>query len=399
MNVFVIGQGYVGLSISTSAAKAGHNVTGFDINSQLVGTLISGKSHIEGISDDLLSELLKEKALKFSNNPADISGSEVIVIAVPTPLDSKKEPDLSYVHSAADFISHNLKTKALIINESTSYPGTLRNEIAQRIEGNSALNHEYASAPERVDPGNLDFSVLNTPRIVSGITQNASYATHDFYRTFCNFVTIVETPEVAETAKLLENTFRQVNIALVNQMALITEKLGISIHNVINAAATKPFGFMKFSPGLGVGGHCIPVDPTYLLHAAKEAGVPATFIELANDVNDGMVNRIIEIVESRVGESLAGKNVCVVGLTYKPDIADLRESPSIRLISKLRAMGSNVKWNDSLVSGWNGEISSAVSEGDIVIIATRHSNLELEMVRRAKFVFDCTGNTKEFETF
>ncbi len=399
MSVFVIGQGYVGLSISTAAATAGHTVIGFDINAELTQNLRNGKSHIEGISSTLITELFSSGRLTFSNNPSDMAGSEIVVIAVPTPLDSKKAPDLSYVHKAADLIAAHATTPALIINESTSFPGTLRGEIAGRLSQSCGIEFEYASAPERVDPGNPNFTVRNTPRIVSGMTQTASNLALAFYESFCDYVTIVETPEVAEMAKLLENTFRQVNIALVNQMALITNKLGISIHQVIEAAATKPFGFMKFTPGLGVGGHCIPVDPSYLLYSAKNVGVSATFIELANQVNDEMVQTVIDIVESRINASIQGKKICVVGLSYKSDIADLRESPSIRLILRLREIGCQVTWSDPLIKNWNGETSSKISESEVAIIAINHSSLKTEEFDGCHFVFDCTGRFAEFPTF
>jgi len=399
MRVFIIGQGYVGLSIAAAAASAGHRVVGFDINKELIQRLSKSMSHIEGISDEKLLELNGSDKLFFSNDPSLMADSEVIIIAVPTPLDSNRQPDLTFVHNAVNLIIENAASSALIVNESTSFPGTLRDEIAARIASKSDTAHDFASAPERVDPGNPSFNVKNTPRVVSGLTDKASASVTDFYSSFCDYVTVVSSPEVAETAKLLENTFRQVNIALVNQMALITEKLGISIHDVIEAAATKPFGYMKFTPGLGVGGHCIPVDPTYLLHAAKKAGVPATFIELANQVNEDMGQKVISIVESRIGGSLNGKSVCVVGITYKSDVADLRESPSVNLITQLRSKGSIVKWHDNLVKKWNGEESSDVTSDDIVIVAVAHSDLDRQKLLSAKYVFDCTGKLSEFDTF
>jgi UDP-N-acetyl-D-glucosamine dehydrogenase len=399
MKVFIIGQGYVGLSIAAAAASAGHHVVGFDINHELIQKLSKSISHIEGISNEKLLELSGSEKLLFSSDPSLMADSDVIIVAVPTPLDSDRQPDLTFVHNAVDLIIENAVSSALIVNESTSFPGTLRDEIAARIATKSGLAHEFASAPERVDPGNPSFDVKNTPRVVSGLTEKASKSVQDFYSSFCDYVTVVSSPEVAETAKLLENTFRQVNIALVNQMALITEKLGISIHDVVEAAATKPFGYMKFTPGLGVGGHCIPVDPTYLLHTAKKAGVPATFIELANQVNEDMAENIIRIVESRIGQSLNGKSVCVVGLTYKSDVADLRESPSVNLITQLRSKGSIVKWHDNLVKKWNGEESSDVASDDIVIIAVAHSDLDRQKLLSAKYVFDCTGKLSEFDTF
>ena len=396
MRVSIIGQGYVGLTIAVSAAKVGHKVVGLDKNRELVDQLNGGKSHIEGIADSVLLGLVESSFYSATHDASSLEGSDVIVIAVPTPLDHERNPDLSYVHAAAELIAKNVKTAALIVNESTSYPGTLRKEIAGRITG---AEHFFASSPERVDPGNSEWVTKNTPRLIGGLTQAAAAKAHEFYGSFCDSIFEVSSPEVAETAKLLENTFRQVNIALVNQIALITEKLGISINEVVEAAATKPFGYMKFTPGIGVGGHCIPVDPTYLLHAAKKAGVPATFIELANQVNEDMGQKIISIVESRIGGSLNGKSVCVVGITYKSDVADLRESPSVNLITQLRSKGSIVKWHDNLVKKWNGEESSDVASDDIVIVAVAHSDLDRQKLLSAKYVFDCTGKLSEFDTF
>ena len=279
MRVAIIGQGYVGLTISVSAASAGHSIVGFDINQGLVDLLNSGKSRIEGISDSQLAGFVSSGLFTASAEPSVLEGSDVIVIAVPTPLDTDRNPDLSYVHAAADLINECVLTPALIINESTSYPGTLRKEIAARITG---AEHFFASSPERVDPGNTQWGTKNTPRLIGGLTPAAVAKAKEFYGSFCDSIIEVSSPEVAEAAKIFENTFRQVNIALVNEFAQISDALGISSREVIEAAATKPYGFMPFNPGPGVGGHCIPVDPSYLAHVANQVGVPATFIKRAN---------------------------------------------------------------------------------------------------------------------
>jgi UDP-N-acetyl-D-glucosamine dehydrogenase len=282
MRVAIIGQGYVGLTIAVGAAGAGHIVVGFDVNKELVNQLNSGTSHIEGISDEELKNFLSNKTYTATTDASSVNGSDVIVIAVPTPLTESRNPDLSYVHTAVELIQNNVKTPTLVINESTSYPGTLRKEIAARISG---IQHLYASSPERVDPGNTQWGTKNTPRLIGGLTPEAVTKAKDFYSSFCDTVIEVSSPEVAEAAKIFENTFRQVNIALVNEFAQITDALGISGREVLDAAATKPYGFMEFNPGPGVGGHCIPVDPTYLAYVANEVGVPATFIKRANEVN------------------------------------------------------------------------------------------------------------------
>jgi UDP-N-acetyl-D-glucosamine dehydrogenase len=265
MKVAIIGQGYVGLPLAIAATKAGHEVIGFDLDSELVTTLNSGKSHVEDILHSELKLALKSKLYFASSNPTNITGSQIIIIAVPTPLGPKRNPDLSYVISASQIIGANLISPALIINESTSHPGTLREVIAKEVLKSSSGNiqHLFAVSPERVDPGNKVWNVKSTPRIFAGLTPEAAGLTREFYSSFCEELVEVSTPEVAETAKLFENTFRQVNIALVNELALITRAIGISVNEVIEAASSKPYGFMKFSPGIGVGGHCIPVDPSY----------------------------------------------------------------------------------------------------------------------------------------
>ncbi|NBS62116.1 MAG: nucleotide sugar dehydrogenase, partial [Microbacteriaceae bacterium] len=253
MRIAIIGQGYVGLTIAVGAAGAGHKVVGFDVNDGLVAALNSGTSHIEGISDSELAAFIANGRYQASTDATVLDGCDVIVIAVPTPLDDSRNPDLSFVHVAADLIAKNVKNSALIVNESTSYPGTLRKEIAARISG---VDHLYASSPERVDPGNAEWGTKNTPRLIGGLTPEAVSKAREFYGSFCDTIIEVSSPEVAEAAKIFENTFRQVNIALVNEFAQIADALGISGREVLDAAATKPYGFMEFNPGPGVGGHC-----------------------------------------------------------------------------------------------------------------------------------------------
>jgi UDP-N-acetyl-D-glucosamine dehydrogenase len=387
MRVAIIGQGYVGLTIAVGAAGAGHSVVGFDINDGLVAQLNAGKSHIEGISDSSLGSFIGSGAYKASTDAAELNGVDVIVIAVPTPLDAARNPDLSFVHSAADLIAENVKSPALIVNESTSYPGTLRNEIAARING---LNHLFASSPERVDPGNNQWGTKNTPRLIGGMTPEATTKAHEFYSTFCDEIIEVTSPEVAEAAKIFENTFRQVNIALVNEFAQIADALGISGREVIEAAASKPYGFMQFNPGPGVGGHCIPVDPSYLAHVANQVGVPATFIKRANEVNLAMPAYVVKQVIAGSGGSIEGKNIVVVGVSYKSNVADTRETPAADVIDLLRENGSTVTWHDDLVGTWRGESSAPIS-GDIAVVVTRHDGVDVKAIDNCGYVFDCTG--------
>ncbi len=388
MRVAIIGQGYVGLTIALGAAGAGHSVVGFDVNEALVTGLNSGKSHIEGIFDKDLSGLITTGTYTASADPTVLDDCEVIVIAVPTPLDSDRNPDLSYVHSASDLISQHVSIPALVVNESTSYPGTLRNEIAARIKG---VDHLYASSPERVDPGNTTWGTKNTPRLIGGLTPPALARAREFYGSFCDSIIEVSSPEVAEAAKIFENTFRQVNIALVNEFAQIVDALGISVREVLDAAATKPYGFMPFNPGPGVGGHCIPVDPSYLAHVANQVGVPATFIKRANEVNLAMPAYIVKRVIAGSGGSIKGKRVIVVGVSYKSNVADTRETPAAAIIDLLREQGAIVTWHDDLVATWRGESSLSIAGADVAVIVTKHDGVDLAAIRACGYVFDCTG--------
>ena len=391
MRVAIIGQGYVGLTIAVGAAGAGHSVVGFDVNENLVTQLNSGVSHIEGISDNQLASLIANGMYKASADASILDRSDVIVIAVPTPLDGDRNPDLSFVHAAADLIAKQVKTPALIINESTSYPGTLRNEIAARING---VAHLYASSPERVDPGNTHWGTKNTPRLIGGLTPAAVVKAKEFYGSFCDSIIEVSSPEVAEAAKIFENTFRQVNIALVNEFAQISDALGISSREVIEAAATKPYGFMPFNPGPGVGGHCIPVDPSYLAHVANEVGVPATFINRANEVNLAMPAYVVKRVVAGAGGSINDKSVVVVGVSYKANVADTRETPAAAVIDLLRQQGANVVWHDDLVGSWRGEDSTPLNPFDIAVVVTRHQGVNDSLIKASMYVFDCTGTVK-----
>ena len=388
MRVAIIGQGYVGLTIAVSAASAGHSVVGFDVNDGLVAQLNTAKSHIEGISDGDLAGFIAAGSYAASADQSVLTGSDVIVIAVPTPLDTERNPDLSFVHAAADLISRNVKSSALIVNESTSYPGTLRNEIAARITG---VEHLYASSPERVDPGNSQWGTKNTPRLIGGLTPAAVAKAREFYGSFCDTIVEVSSPEVAEAAKIFENTFRQVNIALVNEFAQIADALGISGREVLDAAGTKPYGFMPFNPGPGVGGHCIPVDPSYLAHVANKVGVPATFIKRANEVNLAMPAYVVKRVMAGSGGSIKGKKIVVVGVSYKSNVSDTRETPAAAVIDLLREQGATVAWHDDLVGTWRGETSSPIAGAEIAVVVTKHDGVDLAAIKACGYVFDCTG--------
>ena len=391
--VAIIGQGYVGLTISAFASKA-NVVLGFDSNQKVVDQLNKGISHIEGVESNLLAAAIASGHYRATSNGADIADAEIVVIAVPTPLDKDRKPDLAFIESACKTIAENISHPVLVINESTSFPGTIRNFIKPMIEKLSATNleHEYAISPERVDPGRLDWDQKNTPRLYAGLTPSASKKTRDFYSTFCDNLVEVSSPEVAEAAKLFENTFRQVNIALVNEFAQIAHALGISVHETLEAANTKPYGFMKFSPSAGVGGHCIPVDPSYLAHVAEGLGVPATFIERANEVNLEMPKYVVTRVAADNGGSLKGKKVQVIGISYKPNVADTRETPAELVINELKRVGAEVTWHDDVVGIWHGQSSSALGGAAIAIVVTLHDVVDKKAVlASAPYVFDTTG--------
>ena len=396
MKVSIIGQGYVGLTISAFASEF-YEVVGFDMNTRIVDQLNRGISHIEGVDNAILQKSISLGRYKATCHTSDIQDSEIVIIAVPTPLSSGREPDLSYLESACKTIAEGLKAPSLIINESTSFPGTLRNFIKPTIERYSSkkLLHSYAISPERVDPGRVDYNQKNTPRLYSGITLEASQKTKEFYSKFCDHLVEVSSPEVAEAAKLFENTFRQVNIALVNEFAQIAHALGISVYETLDAANSKPYGFMKFSPSAGVGGHCIPVDPTYLAAVAEQHGAPATFIRRANEVNLEMSKYVIDRVEADNGGSVQGKTVLVVGVAYKPNVADVRETAAELVIKHLRSRGAVVCWHDDVVGNWNGEKSSPLSGADITLVVTKHAAVnEQEILASAPYVFDTTGKVQ-----
>ena len=381
MKIAVIGQGYVGLPLAKAAADAGHNVFGFDINSELIAQL--------GVSEANTPNYTPTADSKT------IMGCDIYIIAVPTPLDVNNKPDLSYLKSAANLIGKVAKDSALIVNESTSYPGTLREIVEATISSINKAKLLYAAAPERIDPANTQWSIKLTPRVIAGLTDTATEKTFEFYKSFCDHVQKVSSPEVAEASKLLENTFRQVNIALVNEFAQIAEKFGISANEVINAAATKPFGFMKFTPSLGVGGHCIPIDPIYLEQKAESLGITATFIKQATKVNQNMPLYIVDRLAKILGNNLKDKKICIVGLSYKKDVADLRQSPSVELWKELERRGCVVTFHDEIVKSFNKSHSVALDKStfDLAVVGVRHTELDIDKLKScASYIFDCTGS-------
>ena len=378
--ISVVGLGYVGLPLSVAAASSRFQVVGIDINRVRVETINKGISPLEDISDQKIHELIDNKRLLTTTEFSRIKDSEVIVICVPTPLTFDHKPDLSILESALKAIAPYLRKDMLVILESTVEPGTTRNIVAPLLAKGSGLKQNeflVAFSPERIDPANKLWEVRNTPKLIAGLTDQACEKAIQFYSNFIDRLIKCDSLEIAETSKLLENSFRLINISFINEIAIFCQKLGVDINAVISAAATKPYGFMPFYPSIGVGGHCIPVDPLYLANKAREIGAPARFIDLADEINQEIPGYFVGRAEEKVG-GLKAKRVLVVGVAYKPNVADVRESPAESLIVGLKQKGAQVFWHDELVQEWNGEKSSALSSNyDLAIIATPHDYLDL----------------------
>jgi UDP-N-acetyl-D-glucosamine dehydrogenase len=374
-NLTVVGQGYVGLPLSIAAARSGYKVKGFDIDVAKIENLKIGVFQSTDVDPNEVKTLQTDSQIHFTSEKQELVDTEIFVIAVPTPLDKSLNPDFKFLELACEIIGSVAENGALIINESTSSIGTLRSLIKPRIDEFSLLTTlEYAVAPERIDPGNKFWSIENTPRVVAGLTDLAAIRVKKFYEDICQSVTLVSQPEVAEASKLFENTFRQVNISIVNVLSELSWKYGFSTFETINAAATKPFGFMPFYPGIGIGGHCIPVDPIYLLHSAKQVGLDYKFIELANENNFNRAKIIINRISDFMKSDLKNVKIQVAGISYKPNISDIRESPVLPLITELRKRGAIVTWSDPLVKVHNSESSTELDVNiDLGLIVTPHN--------------------------
>ena len=381
--ISVIGQGYVGLPLSLAAAESGFRIVGVDVNQNIVKQLNSGLTKLEDVNLFSLKEFLKNGSYSATTEFSVVSESSIILICVPTPLQNDHKPDLSYLISAVQSVGKYLSKGSLVIIESTVAPGTTRGLLVPLLEKESNLNvNEFlvAFSPERIDPQNKTWNIKNTPKLVSGLTKEASVKAIEFYSKFIDNIIECNSIEVAEMAKLLENSFRLVNISFINEISIICQKLGIGVTDVINAAATKPYGFMPFYPSIGVGGHCIPVDPIYLSDKAREIGAPTRFIDLADEINQEMPRYFVTRAEEKFG-GLASKKVLVIGVSYKPNVADVRETPVEALILCLKEKGAKVSWHDDLVKEWNGDKSVALSSDfDLAILATPHDYLDLSIL-------------------
>jgi UDP-N-acetyl-D-glucosamine dehydrogenase len=402
--VGVIGLGYVGLPLAVALAKAGLHVVGVDLDAAKVQALMRGESYIDDVPTAEIQPLIRSGHLTASTSFDALASADGVSICVPTPLRKTGDPDLSFILSAAQALRPILHRGLLVILESTTYPGTTREMLLPEMESGGlkvGTDLFLAFSPERVDPGRKDWTTENTPKVIGGITPACTAVAAAMYSTAMKSIVPVSTAEVAEMTKLLENTYRAVNIALVNEMALMCERLGVDVWEVIRAASTKPFGFMKFTPGPGLGGHCIPIDPLYLSWKLKSVKYNARMIELASEINTNMPRYVVQRVQDLLnahGKALQGSSLLVLGVAYKPDVSDLRESPALDVIGLLRAKGARVDYYDPHVArlehrGWEmssvEDVLKAAKAADCIIVVTNHSAIDYAAVaREASLIFD-----------
>jgi len=406
--VAVLGLGYVGLPLATVFADAGFRVIGIDPDQRKVDTVRRGESHIQDVSTEHVARLVKAGRLEATTDFSVLAEVEAVSICVPTPLRKTGDPDLSFILDATAELAKYVHPGMVIVLESTTYPGTTREILLPKLGDEKGLtageNFFLAFSPERVDPGREDWTTLNTPKVIGGITPACSEVASAWYSQALQTVVPVSSAEVAEMTKLLENTFRMINIGLVNEMAIMCDRLGVDVWEVIDAAATKPFGFMKFTPGPGLGGHCIPIDPLYLSWKLRALNYTARFIELASEINTGMPRYVVGKVQDALNnqsKALKGSRILVLGVAYKPDIDDLRESPALDVIGLLEQKGADVFYHDPYIpclhhDGWEresvGDLMEAVSSVDCVVIITNHSSYDYKAILEAAKVVVDTRN-------
>ncbi len=405
----VVGLGYVGLPLALEFARAGFHVIGYDVSEPVVKQLMDGKSHIQDVSSDDVAELVKAGKFEATTDEARLQEMDAISIAVPTPLAKTRDPDMTYVIAAADAIARNAHPGLLIVLESTTYPGTTRELMQPKLEAAGLTAGEdvfLAFSPERVDPGNPVWNTKNTPKVVGGITPACTEVASALYASCLEIIVPVSSTETAELVKLLENTFRSVNIGLVNEMQIVCDKLGVNVWEVIDAAATKPFGFMKFTPGPGIGGHCIPLDPHYLAWKMRTLNYKTRFIDLASEINSEMPALVVERVTQALNtdrKPVNGSRILVLGVAYKKDIDDMRESPALDVIRLLEDQSAEVVYHDPHVPTFREdghqhhsvELTDAeLTKADAVVIITDHSSIDYQrVVSLAKIVVDTRNAT------
>jgi UDP-N-acetyl-D-glucosamine dehydrogenase len=403
--VGVIGLGYVGLPLAVAFAQEGCDVIAVDVDSRKVDAVGAGESYIE----DVPSEVLKAVAERIhaTTRYADLAKADAVLVCVPTPLTRNREPDLGPLVEATRALTEVLQADQLVVLESTTYPGTTRERVAPLLEESglaAGRDFHLAFSPERVDPGRTDFTLRNTPKVVGGLTDACVERAEALYGLVCDRVLRVSSPEAAELTKLLENIFRSVNIALVNELAMLTDRMGIDIWEVVDAASTKPYGFMRFEPGPGMGGHCLPVDPFYLSWRAREFDMATEFIELAGKINQQMPYHCVAKAQRALndrGMSVKGARIAVVGVSYKPGVGDVRESPALKIISLLKDLGAEVRYHDPHVPGLaefaltSTPLEDAVADADLALIVTAHPGVDHALIaRRARLVVDLRGVTR-----
>jgi len=397
----IIGQGYVGLPLAMAAVDAGWLVIGIEKSASRVAQLNSGSSPVEDISDSRLAKAINKNKYFASNDPSKVAAASVVTICVPTPLNEAREPDLDLLESATKDVGPHLSNETLLVSESTSYPGTLREIIiplVNNLKSQDVKRLYFASAPERVNPGDLIWDQKNTPRLVGGIDEESQKRALAFYNSICDSVVATSTPEIAEAAKILENTFRLVNIAMINEFTQLCSAQGINVHEVINAAATKPYGFMPFRPGVGIGGHCIPVDPLYLTWWARKGGQVASLVERSDEIANQMPIYVAERALALTKGSTGSPKALIMGVAYKPGVGDVRETPASALRAALVARGAEVAWVDPLVPLWEGTKPVDGSwDCDVAIVATNQSGMDVKSILdRGIPVLDCTNNYSGF---
>lgn len=405
----VVGLGYVGLPLAVEFAKAGFDVIGYDVSDRVVAGLMSGKSHIQDVPGDDIAELVRSGSFEATADESRLREMDAISIAVPTPLAKTRDPDMTYIIAAADAIARHAHPGLLIVLESTTYPGTTRELMQPKLEAAGLTVGEdvfLAFSPERVDPGNPVWNTKNTPKVVGGITPACTEVATALYSSCLSSIVPVSSTETAELVKLLENTFRSVNIGLVNEMQIVCDKLGVNVWEVIDAAATKPFGFMKFTPGPGIGGHCIPLDPHYLAWKMRTLNYKTRFIDLASEINSEMPALVVERVAqalNTVRKPISGSRALVLGVAYKKNIDDMRESPALDVIRMLEERGAQVVYHDPHVASFSEDGHSyrsvelsddELSRADAVVIITDHSSIDYQrVVDRAPIVVDTRNAT------
>jgi UDP-N-acetyl-D-glucosamine dehydrogenase len=408
MKIGIVGLGYVGLPLAVAFAEAGHEVVGLDTDPRKVAGLNEGRSHVEDIADATLAPL--RNRLRATANQADLASCEAIVICVPTPLTGSREPDLTYLLDSATALSQILQPEQLVVLESTTYPGTTRERLLPILEESglrAGRDFHLAFSPERIDPGRTDYTVRTTPKLLGGLTAACSERARELYELICDEVVVLSTPEAAELSKLLENIFRSVNIALVNELAQLCDRLGIDVWEVVDAAATKPFGFMRFDPGPGMGGHCLPVDPFYLAFKAREHDFYPEFIELAGKVNQTQPAFCVERIERALndaGKPVNGSSILLLGVSYKAGVGDVRESPALKIAKRLGELGGDVSYHDPHVPALpdlnlsSVDLDEALATTDVAAIVTAHPSLDYkDVVSSAPLVVDFRGVTRDIE--